>query len=192
MSLALFVLASLQSGEPVRTVNDGELGPAEEFTTHGPATVCLRNLVVRPSEGQSVQLTYLGIHYGSVQLKLASGDEIEFTDGDNFLDQRERGQRPRWRQKQMRFYRIEDEEGQVRYQVEGRNIRTDYNEPPRVMVRGAGLSGSRSDRRLFDALSFEEPGEVVCDVHYEYGWGVILGDNSKDTETDDAGDGEEN
>ncbi len=173
-------------------MNDAELGPAEEFTTPGPGTVCLRNLVVRPSEGQSVQLIYLGIHYGSVQLNLANGDEIEFTEGDNFLDQRSRGQRPDWRQKRMNFYRIDDEEGEVRYQIEGRGVRTQYDVRPRVMVAGSKLVGNRSDRKLFDVVNFEEPGEVECDVRYEYGWGVILGDTPLETKNNDAGESEEN
>ncbi len=192
MSFALFVLAAAQSSEPARTVNDGELGPADRFTTHGPATICLRELVVRPAAGQSVQLTYLGIHFGSVQLNLADDEQIEFTHGDNFRDHRDRGQSPSWRQKRMGFYRVADEDGAVRYQIEGRGIRTEYDARPRVMVTGAKLAGNRSDKKQFDMVSFEDPDSVECDVRYEYGWGMLLGDTPLETKNDDAGDSEEN
>ncbi|WP_298469329.1 hypothetical protein [uncultured Erythrobacter sp.] len=92
----------------------------------------------------------------------------------------------------MNFYRIDDEEGEVRYQIEGRGVRTQYDVRPRVMVAGSKLVGNRSDRKLFDVVNFEEPGEVECDVRYEYGWGVILGDTPLETKNNDAGESEEN
>ncbi len=192
MILAPLVMLAVQQSEAARTVNDAELGPAAEFTTERPATVCLRNLVVRPTKGQSVQLTYSGIHFGSLRLDLANGEHIEFTDGDNFRDQRKRGQRPVWRQERMGFYRVDDDDEGVRYQIEGRSIRTDYGEPPRVMIDGANLAGNRSDRKLFVSVSFEKPDDVVCDRRYEYGWGVIFGDEPLQANRNKAGDGEEN
>ena len=188
----LVLAASMQAGEPPTTVNGGELGPADEFAIKGPATVCMYQLVVRPAEGQSVQLTYSGIHYGSLALTLANGEQVEFTDGDNFLDQRKGRQVPLWRQGAMDVFLLEHQGRNVRYQIEGRGTENRWGEAPRVMVEGAALRGDRSDRKFLETVSFEGPENVQCDVRYNYGWGVILGNEPLELRQDNAETGEEN
>ncbi|MFO6448152.1 hypothetical protein ACLBKU_13530 [Erythrobacter sp. NE805] len=180
-ALALLALA-LQAAPPARTVNDAELGPAEAFTTHGPATVCLRELVVRAGEGESVQLSYSGIHYASLILTRRGGDTLELTEGESFKNRRERRQRTEWRQTGMALYRV-DRLGEVEYQLEGEAISGRWGSAPRAFVKGKGLRGDPTDRQRVKGVSFEPADAVHCDRRYDYGWDVLLGDAPLDAGT---------
>lgn len=174
LGTVLLLLAAQSAAEPARTVNDQELGPAEEFTNDGPAVVCMRDLVIRPRAGQSVQLGYSGIHAGTLRLFLENGKYVDLTDGEIFRDQRRAGQGPAERRDDMRIFLVADEGSDVRYQLEGTGEETTDYSPPRVMVDGPGLAGNRSDHAVFEVVSFERPESVQCDRRYAYGWGVLL------------------
>jgi hypothetical protein len=176
----------LQLAEPARTVNGSELGPAEEFSTVGPATVCLRNLVIRAGEGDSIQLSYSGIHNGTLRLILANGESLEVTEGEIFVDRRKRRQRIVWQQTGMEFYRVDRRGAGVEYQIEGSGRVNDGEPAPRAFLTGEALTGAQSDRDFVQGLSFEDPDAVKCDRRYQYGWGVILGAEPLDTRSDDA------
>jgi len=193
MSLGILALLALaQTGEPARTVNGAELGPAADFTVEGPATVCLRELVIRPKAGQSVQLAYSGIHHGALRLGLADGTSLEFTEGESFRDQRSAGQRQLWRQTGMELFALGLSAEGPRYQMEGRGTKTRWNSTPRGFVSGPALRGDRRDRAILAGATFEPPDKVQCDRRFEYGWGVILGEEALDSRSDKAGNGEEN
>lgn len=187
------VLVTAPSGaEPARTVNGQELGPPEEFATRGPATVCMRELVVRLQAGQSAQLSYIGIHSGTVRLFLEDGRYVDLTDGEIFRDQRRPGQGPAQRRDDMRIYLISDSGPDVRYQLEGTGRQTDDYAPPRVMASGPALAGNRADDRMFGVISFASPDSVECDRRYEYGFGVLLDSEPFDIRQGQGGTSEEN
>ena len=167
-------LASGAHADPPTTVNGIELGTEDQFTSFGPATVCMRELVLRPLEGQSVQLLYSGIHSGTLRLTLADGTYVDFTDGEIFRDQRSRRSRPIVMRDDMGIYRIRRKSVDTVYQLEGLDRTDGLSTPSRVMVRGTALSQERADLPLLGRASFENPADVKCDRRYAYGWGVIL------------------
>ena len=164
--------------EPPLTVNEIELGDAEDFATAGPATVCMREMVIAPQAGETAYLTYSGIHNGGIRLVLAGGDYVDFTYGEIFRDQRKSGQRTSLRTEGMRVYRYDDDRGsEVDYQVHVDLPATDWGDggwEPLVNVSGTALAGNRSDTGLFERLSFNMDVESACDRRYNFGWGVIL------------------
>jgi hypothetical protein len=191
LGTALLLLSAQSGAEPARTVNGQELGPAEQFTTPGPATVCMRQLVLRPRAGERVLLNYSGIHNGTLRLILKSGSYVDFTDGEIFIDQHKRGEAPVTARADMDIYLVRDQRPEVRYQLEGTGRRTEDYAPPRVMVTGPGLVADRVDDRLFDEVSFADPKAVKCDRRYQYGWGVLLEGEPFDVRSDNAGNGEQ-
>lgn len=168
--LILALLAQLQA-EPPKTVNDEVLGEAKDFTTAGPARVCIGPMAVTASTGATVQLLYSGIHNAS--LRLATG--ATFTDfhfGEIWA------RPPRL--------------GRVVFQQGDFTVRRIYSEKtisygifttggpakkPRLTVRveGKGLSGGQADRALLSAVSLDGT-SAKCDRTYQYGWPVVLGE----------------
>jgi hypothetical protein len=164
--------------EPPRTVNEIELGDAGDFATAGPATVCMREMVIAPQPGETAYLTYSGIHNGGIRLVLSNGEYIDFTYGEIFRDQRKSGQRTSLRAEGMRVYRYDDDRGpDVDYQVHADLPATDWSDggwQPLVNVSGTALSGNRNDAHLLERLSFNLDVEAACNRRYNFGWGVIL------------------
>ncbi len=190
-TLLLLAFALQAAPPPARTVNGAELGPAEDFSTQGPATVCLRELVVRAAEGETVQLAYSGIHSGSLLLTLRNGRTIELTEGESYIDRRERRQRTEWRQTGMALFRV-DRLGAVEYQLEGEQVEGRWGSAPRAFIKGNGLRGDDSDRLRIKGVSFEKADAVKCDRRYDYGWEVLLGDAPMDTSTQPVAGNREN
>jgi hypothetical protein len=187
LGLALLLLSTQSAAEPAKTINGQELGPAEQFTTAGPATVCMRDLVIRPRPGQRVQLGYSGIHNGTLRLFLESGAYVDFTVSEIFLDQRRRGEAPSASRDDMNIYLLRDQRPKVRYQLEGTGRRTDDYTPPRVMADGPGSAADKIDDRVFNEVAFVEPKKVHCDRRYEFGWGVLLNGEPFDIRNNAAG-----
>lgn len=186
--LALLPILAQATIESPRTVNGIELGEVEDFATAGPATVCMREMVISPRAGETAYLAYSGIHNGGIRLVLADGSFIEFTYGEIFRDQRKPGQRMSLRTEGMRVYRYDDDRGpDVDYQVHIDLPATDLSDggwQPLVNVNGTALSGNRADTHLFERLSFNLDVEADCDRRYNFGWGVILeGEPIDQTET---------
>ena len=130
--------------------------------------------MLRPLEGQSVQLLYSGIHSGILRLNLADGSYVDFADGEIFRDQRSRRSRPVALREDMGIYRVRRKDVDAVYQLEGLDATDDLSTPPRVMVSGTALRKMRADLQLLERASFENPADVECDRKYSYGWGVIL------------------
>ena len=164
--------------EPPRTVNGFELGDATDFASAGPATVCMREMVITPKSGETAYLAYSGIHNGGIRLVLADGEFVEFTYGEIFRDQRRPGQRTALRAEGMRVFRYDDDRGrEVDYQVHVNLPATEWNDggwQPLVNVSGTALAGNRTDTALFQRLSFNPDVDARCDRRYNFGWGIIL------------------
>jgi hypothetical protein len=152
LGAGLLLLSLQTAAEPPRTVNDAVLGPAESFTTPGPATVCMRQLVIRPRTGQRVQLLYSGIHAGTLRLYLEDGRYVDFMDGEIFVDRRQRGEAPVAARPDMKIFLTMDQRPKVNYQLEGTGQRTKDYAPPRVMASGPGLASDTIDDRIFDEV----------------------------------------
>ena len=183
-ALGAIALLAAQASQPAMTVNDIELGPAEKFTTHGPATVCMKELVIRPEEGQSVQLAYSGIHHGSLLFNVSPTETIELNLGNNWRDFRKAGQRPLWRGNRMEFYPITGFGDDGKFQIEGYGIKDKYDSAPRILVEGAFLKRKRADKKYFKRVSFQRPDKVTCDRRYDFGWGVLLDGDPLDVRTE--------
>jgi hypothetical protein len=190
LGAGLLLLSLQTAAEPPRTVNDAVLGPAESFTTPGPATVCMRQLVIRPRTGQRVQLLYSGIHAGTLRLYLEDGRYVDFMDGEIFVDRRQRGEAPVAARPDMKIFLTMDQRPKVNYQLEGTGQRTKDYAPPRVMASGPGLASDTIDDRIFDEVQFTDPAAVKCDRRYEYGWGVLMDGEPFDIRSDHTGDGD--
>jgi hypothetical protein len=178
----LIMLAAQAAVEPPRTVNGIEVGRPENFATHGPARVCMRDMVLSPREGETAYLSYSGIHNGGLRLVLANDEDIEFTLGEIFIDQRRADQGPTFRTPEMRVYLIE-RGSEVFYQIHGR-VEVDDGEwrwRPLVNVEGSALGGNRRDDDIFRRLSLDGDKGAHCDRRYNFGWGVILGDETIDS-----------
>ncbi|MCL6250429.1 hypothetical protein M3P36_05140 [Altererythrobacter sp. KTW20L] len=79
--------ASAQVQNPT-TVNGQVLGPVENFTTHGPALVCMEGMGVHVRQGETVYLEYLGIHDGRLRKVMSDGSSLSLAHGDAWVDQR--------------------------------------------------------------------------------------------------------
>lgn len=176
MLTVLLPLLAQAAVEPPRTINDIELGEPNDFATLGPATVCIREMVISPREGETAYLAYSGIHNGGIRLVLANGKDIEFTYGEIFRDMRRPGQGTSVRAKDMRVY-LYDDEREVRYQVHVLLPESEWSDggwQPLVNVAGTALTGTRSDARFFERLSFNWDAGVQCARRYAFGWDQIL------------------
>mgnify|MGYP001361429987 FL=1 len=172
---AAFMMLTLQQvAEPPTTVNGIELGTAAEFSTVGPAVICMQDMLIRPSEGETVQLLYSGIHFGTLRLTLADATYVDFSVSGSFADHRRKRQKPVAERASFDVYRVRDERKGKFYQIEDSRPLDEDDFPSRVVASGTALRADRSDFRLFEQVDLATAGTVPCDVRYDYGWGVIL------------------
>jgi hypothetical protein len=169
--LALSLLAGTQP-EPPRTVNGAVLGTAEDFSTTGPAIICMRELAVEAGAGETVYLGYSGIHNGTLRWQGPQG-AIEFKQSESWQPPRGRG-RLVGEFGHYSVYRKRDsadlylaflagEEGEMRLDLR---------------IAGGALDGSKRDEPLLKRLLQHSGRSPRCDRTYAYGWGMIMGDES--------------
>ena len=172
LELLTMILASAQP-EPPRTVNDQVLGGAADFSTNGPAIVCLRELAVRASTGETVALAYSGIHNGTLRWDGVDGS-LAFRQSESWLPPRTRG-RFIGNHGGFAIYH-KRENGKPAYLA----FRPDEDGKQRLDTRivGTALNGSKRDESLLARLLASEASSTKCDRTYAYGWGVIMGDES--------------
>ncbi len=172
LELLTIVLASVQP-EPPKTVNDQVLGEPADFSTNGPATVCLRELAVSASVGETVALTYSGIHNGSLKWDGVDGS-IEFRQSESWLPPRNRGRLVGNHGGFAIYYKREN--GTPAYLA----FRPDEDGEQRLDTRisGTALDGSKRDESLLARLLASGAPSPKCDRTYAYGWGVIMGEES--------------
>lgn len=164
------VAFALAVEEPPRTVNDQVLGIAADFTTAGPARVCLNDLAVLAPDGSSVQLLYSGIHSGT--LRLTSGKSyFDIRVGDAWAEPRDRGSVVA--RGDGYFIRAHVDEPPLKYLVY-RN--TEYGFRPTAWIEGPRLRGYPLDKAILRQLEFQRADSTPCDRTYRFGWSVIFGD----------------
>jgi hypothetical protein len=164
-----FLAAASQVPAPT-TVNGERLGTAEQFTTIGPARVCMNNVMVTAERGESITLGYSGIHNGS--LRLNQGKQwADVVVGEIFAQPRERGEVIERRRNsyiadastdlELRYGLFAYDDIYKRYQ-------------PLVWISGPSLEGGNSDRSILRRIEVRTQNTAPCDVTYRFGWDVLL------------------
>jgi len=171
----LFFLVAASPAEPPKTVNGQILGAAADYSTPGPATVCMRDLAIRAEAGENISLAYSGIHNGSLRWDGAAGS-IQFNQSEIWAKPRRMG-RPIGDVGGFAMYRTQ-EGGEITYLAfrageDGESLDT--------RIVGSALDGSKNDKPLLARLLPSSGSN--CDRRYNYGWDVILGDESVISET---------
>ena len=158
------------AAEPPKTVNGQVLGTATDFSTAGPATVCMRELAVQAAAGENVSLVYSGIHNGSLRWDGAAGS-IEFNQSEIWKPPQRKGQLV-GDAGGFTLYRSR-EDGKITYLAFRTGEDGEYLD---TRIDGKALDGSKNDQALLARL-LRSSGHN-CDRRYNYGWGVILGDEA--------------
>lgn len=157
-----------------QTVNSIVIGPAADYTTRGPATVCLDKLTVEAKPGEEIVLDYSGIHVGSLILKTYRGD-VRISAGDAFAPLSGTYRDYFDRRGRQRVYRTVDDEKQPVYKLIPREDPTATRHSPAIIISGRGIRGSEQDRGIIDRIRWGENLDR-CQRTYNYGWGVLFGD----------------
>lgn len=168
------ILAALLLAAPdaPRTVNGQVLGPVEQYTTAGPARVCIENLAFTALPGESVSLDYSGIHEGRLRLNRGSS-WVMLSMGEIFIPPREVGD---VLERGPDFYIADiSDSSKLRYGLFGPDK---YQSKPHYLVRidGPALSGEPSDRGILRRIDLQRDGSAPCNVTYHFGWDVLFGD----------------
>lgn len=173
--MVLSLLLAVASVPEPRTVNGQVLGTVEQFTTLGPAAVCMRDLRLAPVAGERVTLGYSGIHSGSIRLSTARGD-ANFALHEILAARKFRGELVE-KARDRRIY-LDLFEDQPALFVWMREPNGDDPKRWRVHAVVTGELVANQDFSLILARArLGDPRESSsCDRTYEFGWGVILGD----------------
>ncbi len=165
------------SAEPPKTVNGQVLGAAADYSTLGPATVCMRDLTIRAAAGENISLVYSGIHNGSLRWDGATGS-IQFNQSEIWAKPKRKGRLVGYVGDFAMYLSREDGEPvylAFRAGEDGESLDT--------RIVGSALDGTKKDKPLLERL-VQSSGRN-CDRRYNYGWDVILGDESVIAETAD-------
>lgn len=163
-------LATAQIADP-RTVNGQVIGPAEDFATAGPATICLQDLTLAVAEGETAHLEYLGIHSGSVRLVLEDGSFLTLSHGDSFADGRTVGQRPDLVVGDAAYFRVPERNVVQVFRAEGSEAPASS---PVLILSGPALEVAAGEHRASEHIAFGGEGERDCTRRYGYGWDGIF------------------
>jgi hypothetical protein len=171
MLAAVLLLAAAPVPAPT-TVNGQVLGTSEEYTTAGPARVCLENVVVTALPGESVSLGYSGIHDGRIRLNRGSS-WVELSMSQIWIPPKEVGE---VLDRRADFYIADiSDTSNIRYGLFGPDR---YNDKLHYLVRidGPTFSGDPSDRGILRRIDLMREGSPPCQVTYNFGWDVLMGD----------------
>lgn len=135
----------------------------------------MRDLVVHAAAGENISLAYSGIHNGSLRWEGAAG-AIEFHQSEIWKQPRRKG-RPIGDAGGFTLYRTR-EDGKTTYLAFRTGVDGEYLD---TRIVGQALDGSEKDKAMLTRL-LQWNGKT-CDRRYNYGWGVILGDEAVISET---------
>jgi len=171
MLAAALLLAAAQLPPP-RTVNGEVLGPAEKYTTAGPARVCMDRLMITALRGESVTLGYSGIHNGSLRLN-RGGAWVDAALGDIWAGPEEIDEVVDRRAGS--YIADASSDTQLRY---GLFAPADNHSEYRLLgwIDGPAFVGDQRDLSVLRRIELRGPQSPPCDVTYHYGWPVLLGD----------------
>jgi len=158
--------------EPPRTVNGAVLGAVDDFSSSGPAIVCMRELAVEAAAGEAVYLGYSGIHNGTLRWEGPQG-VIEFKQSESWLPPRRRGQLI-GKFGGYTVYRKREKGDLYLAFLAGEGAEPRFD----LRIAGSALDGSKRDEPLLNRLLQHSGTSARCDRSYAYGWGVIMGDES--------------
>ena len=171
--LALIALAlAAPAIDPPRTVNGEVLGTAEEFTTAGPARVCIRSLMITANRDESVSLAYAGIHNG--ELRLNRGNNwVSAALGESWVTPRQRGDVIERRPDSYIADISDDKDLRYGLFASGGDGEGYYL---LVRIRGPAFTGDERDRSILRRIELREPQSPACDVDYNFGWPMLEGE----------------
>jgi hypothetical protein len=154
------------------TVNGQVLGKTEEFTTSGPARVCIRNLMITALPSETITLGYAGIHNGTLRLN-RDKSYVEASLGEIWRQPREIGDVV---ERRPTFY-IADVSGDTKLRY-GLFAHDEFYGQTRlqVWIEGPGLFGDEEDRSVLSRIELRQTGSAPCDVTYHFGWGMLFGE----------------
>jgi len=170
--IALTLLFAGAQLEPPKTVNGIILGKAEDFTTPGPARVCMRELMITARSGESVSLGYSGIHHGTLRLNRGRS-WVEAALGEIWAQPAQRGDVIERRD--LSYVADSSTETKLRY---GLYAHDDFYGEHRALVwiEGPSLTGDERDRSVLRRIELRSDRSPPCDVTYNFGWPVIFGE----------------
>jgi hypothetical protein len=153
------------------TVNGDIIGKAKDFTTRGPAHVCMEDIMVTALPGESVSLDYAGIHEGSLRLNRGRS-WTEIAVGEIFAQPSEIGEIVLRRD----GYHIADLStyADLSYGLFGPDKYNDQYHL-RVWIDGPSLVGDVRDNGVLRRVEVRKDNSPRCDVTYHFGWDMLFG-----------------
>lgn len=160
-----FAIGSAAQIPPPRTVNDLVIGTAEEYTTAGPARVCMDNLMITARSGESVSLNYSGIHGGKLRLN-RQNSWIDVSLSEIFRQPANRG--PVILRHAADYVADASDETRLRYGLYGRS---DFYDDLRLLALSEGPSfvGDERDDSVLRRIELRRLDSPPCDVTYDFG-----------------------
>jgi len=181
----LSLLLLMQAIETPKTVNGQELGAIEDYRTDGPARICLANVALDLKENEQGYLQYSGIHHASMII-VTDGKAIEFFHRDSGASLSGNNSKLWWAEGNYNLWQSKIN-GKAGYTFVGH-----HNDE----IDGVYFGSLRVSSDHFLEASDDEPeaedwhydfvkrikifdGDPPdCLVHYRYGWGVLLGEET--------------
>jgi hypothetical protein len=152
-------------------VNGNVLGKAADFTTAGPARVCMDNLMVTALASESVTLDYSGIHAGSLRLNRGRS-WIKITLGDIFRQPREQGEVI---VRKPNFYIAEaSSKTDLRYGLYAPDKdHADYR--LKAWIDSQSFTGDTQDDVILRRIEMRNENSPPCTLTYHFGFDVLFG-----------------
>ena len=173
ISLLSFAFLLVAAAPMPKGVNDAVLGTPEQYSFHGPGRVCLREASIEIAKDEVAYLKYSGIHFQTV--------EIEGPKGSRELKEGEAWAKPKKqtslfaKNSDMSIFEVGDDT-EFRYLIYAKNRYSDGKQVPLIWVDGSALKGDETDKALVSRLNIGSLPFKQCGIQYNYGWGVLMGD----------------
>jgi hypothetical protein len=171
LPIALLLILAAQQVEPPRGVNDEILGTAEQFSTRGPARICLLRTSIDVEAGETAYLEYLGIHWGGISVTGPRGAFLVM-EGDAWARPRATGRVTwDWRDRAIaQHFR----HGRPRYLMYARADDAGGEQSPVAWVEGDALGRSR-DGAILRRIDVSRRDMSSCRRRFVYGWDSMIG-----------------
>jgi hypothetical protein len=179
LTLLLFLIAVSQAPAPT-TINGDTLGSPEEFSTAGPARICMREMAVNAKNGETVSLKYAGIHSGTLSL-VSNEKSVDFDHGEIWKKPKRKGKLIS-KSDEVEIYRTKRRNKLANLVwISAKDYDGKRTQQPVVWISGPLLDGGSGDWGILAGLDIRLSGHKDCDRTYAYGWGMLFGDEPLST-----------